>query len=828
MRWTSSLGALLLLCASVQAGESVVATGQTVHPEGEVLAVPGRPVDLAVSPDGGTVFVKKHTGLAVLDVKSWRLRQDLPCPPGGSMHGIAVTRDGRYVYLTTSGGTILRAAVDKDGNAKLENSAIRLPDKSFPCGLALGAGGRCAYVALCSNGSLALVDLDAGKVRAEISVGVAPYDVALSPDGATAYVSNWGGRRPGEQDRTANSAGAGIDVDEHGIPCSGTVSKVDLARRKVLAHVEVGLHPSGLAITPDGSRLYVANASSDTVSVIDTAGFRVVQTLSVRPDPSLPFGSIPCALALSKDGHVLFAANGGNNAVAVISVGGKCELKGFIPAGWFPGAVATDGGHLFIANIKGDARTLSKPGYWNTLAHRGTVSKVDLPSDSELAKYTHQAVDDAMVPQALQAFEKAQSQAKPVPVPIHAGEPSLFEHVVYVIKENRTYDQLLGDLKQANGDPNLCIYGRNVTPNHHALAEQFVILDNYYCNGVVSADGHQWATQGITSNYVEKSFGGWRSYFFGTDPMAFAPTPFIWDSALLHGLSFRNYGEFAWSGLSPASATWIDAYTRKASFKQSMSLAPLEQYTDMKYAGWNLKISDQLRIDRFIEEFRQFEKNGKWPALLLVYLPQDHTSGVSPHTPSPRATWPTTTSRSAGWSRSSPPVATGPRPASSSTKTTPERVQPRRRSPFPLPGCEPLQPARRRRQPLLQSNFGPPHYSVRPRHGAAEPACGPGAHDGRLLHRQARPYPLQGPQEQHPAGRDGHGARHQTRCQPAGCHGLLSPGPQQRGPVQSPALAGRQRPRRTVPREVRRRTAGGSRRWACNSKSNKIRMTTIS
>ena len=253
---------------------------------------------------------------------------------------------------------------------------------------------------------------------------------------------------------------------------------------------------------------------------------------------------------------------------------GNAQLKGFIPAGWFPGAVATDGGHLFIANIKGDARTLSKPGYWNTLAHRGTVSKVDLPSDSELAKYTHQAVDDAMVPQALQAFEKAQSQAKPVPVPIHAGEPSLFEHVVYVIKENRTYDQLLGDLKQANGDPNLCIYGRNVTPNHHALAEQFVILDNYYCNGVVSADGHQWATQGITSDYVEKSFGGWRSYFFGTDPMAFAPTPFIWDSALLHGLSFRNYGEFAWSGLSPASATWIDAYTRKASFKQSMSLAP--------------------------------------------------------------------------------------------------------------------------------------------------------------------------------------------------------------------------------------------------------------
>jgi YVTN family beta-propeller protein len=622
-----------------QAADGVVATGQTVRPAGEVVAFAGRPVDLTLSPDGKTVFVKNNKGIVILDVNPWRVRQELTYEQGNSMHGIAVTRDGRRVYLTTASNTLIQAIVDEDGKAQW-GKPIELPKHSFPCGFAMSEDERWAYVALCINNSVAIVDLAAGKVAAEVKVGVAPFDVALSPDGSTAYVSNWGGRRPGLFDRKAKGAGTDTLVDERGIPCSGTVSKIDLAKRKVVAQVDVGLHPSGLVRNGDGSRLYVANANSDTVSVIDTQEFRVVETVQVRPDEALPFGSITCGLALGKDERTLFAANGGNNAVAVIALGQKSEVKGFIPAGWFPGAVATDGERLFIANIKGDGRQLSKPGQhaFNSRAFRGTVGKVDLPSARELEQYTQQVRVDAMVPQSLQAMEKAQDGAKPVPVPLHAGEPSVFKHVVYVLKENRTYDQVLGDMKRGNGDPHLCIYGRAVTPNHHAIAEQFVLLDNYYCNGVISADGHQWATQGITTDYNEKTFGGFtRNYFFGIDPLAYAPTNFIWDSVLLHGLSFRNYGEFAWPGLEPAKSTWTDAYTGKARIRQTVSIDPLKRYTDMKYAGWNLKIPDKVRMDRFIEEFRTFEKNGNWPNLVFVYLPQDHTCGIGADVPTPRA-----------------------------------------------------------------------------------------------------------------------------------------------------------------------------------------------
>jgi hypothetical protein len=220
----------------------------------------------------------------------------------------------------------------------------------------------------------------------------------------------------------------------------------------------------------------------------------------------------------------------------------------------------------------------------------------------------------------------------------------VFKHVVYVIKENRTYDQVLGDLTQGDGDPSLCLYGRDVTPNHHALAERFALLDNYYCNGVVSADGHAWATQGITTAYVEKSGGDWtRSYAFGEDPLAFAPTPFLWESALLRGRTFRNYGEFDLPTLEPAGATWQDVYrdhrngTATVTFKPHLDLESLRRYTAPGYPGWELRIPDQVRLERFLEEFRDCERKGVWQDLVLVYLPQDHTHALEPGAPTPRA-----------------------------------------------------------------------------------------------------------------------------------------------------------------------------------------------
>jgi hypothetical protein len=221
----------------------------------------------------------------------------------------------------------------------------------------------------------------------------------------------------------------------------------------------------------------------------------------------------------------------------------------------------------------------------------------------------------------------------------------VFEHIVYIVKENRTYDQVFGDLPQGNSDPSLCIFGREVTPNHHALAEDFVLLDNFYCNGVLSADGHAWAMEGYVTDYLEKSFGGFtRSYpFSGDDPISFSAAGFIWDNVLLHGLAFRNYGEMAKSTPVPANATFLEIlqdYRDKAgriSFKHDIQIDRLRRYSCPDSPGWNMRIPDQLRADVFLAEFRKYEQEGGWPNLVIIFLPSDHTSGTRPGNPTPRA-----------------------------------------------------------------------------------------------------------------------------------------------------------------------------------------------
>ena len=234
--------------------------------------------------------------------------------------------------------------------------------------------------------------------------------------------------------------------------------------------------------------------------------------------------------------------------------GQPSKVRGFIPTGWFPGGVCTDGKQIYIANVKGEGShtATEKRKAWNSRNVRGSISRVEMPDDATLARYTAQVVADARIPQTLRALEAARGSGPAVPVPSQPGERSVIEHVVYVLKENRTYDQLFGDLPRGNNDPKLCTFGRAITPNHHALAEEFVLLDNYYCNGVISTDGHQWAMQGAISDYKEKMFGGHtRSYDFGTDVLTFANCNFLWDSVLLAGRSFRNYGECEFPSVVP-------------------------------------------------------------------------------------------------------------------------------------------------------------------------------------------------------------------------------------------------------------------------------------
>jgi DNA-binding beta-propeller fold protein YncE len=652
-----------LTVGSPSPGATVIPTGQLVHPAGRTVEIPARPVDLARSADGQFVFVKENSGVTVIDAATWAVKQRLSL--GGapaSMTGMALSRDGAHLYVTDASSGVRDLAVKTDGTIAAART-ISLPgpsgpkDSSYPCGIALTQDDSAALVCLSRNNTLAIVDLKDGSIRFSIDVGVAPFAVVVAPDEKFAFVSNWGGRRPMDGEPGANSSGTRTLIDPRGVASSGGVSIVDLETNAQIAYVETGLQASNLALSRDGQTLFVANSNADTVTQIDVAAREVSHQVVVKPDPSLPFGSMPSALALSANNETLYVTCAGNNAVAVISLspGTDPSITGWIPTGWYPGAILANGPDLTIANIKGiGSRGAREDGSFNSHRHRGSIQRVPIPDAPTLAALTAQVKRDARVPQILRAMEAGEQRAavKPVPVPAHPGEPSVIEHVLYIIKENRTYDQVFGDLAggdkpRGNGKPALCIYGRDVTPNQHALAESFVLLDNYYCNGVLSADGHSWATEGNSTPYLERSFGGFtRSYTFGDDPLTYSSSGFIWDHILAAGYSFRNFGEMNYSDITPSpgkSKSWADVYedwksgTHAFKFPASIGIDNLRRYTDPDAPGWNMSIPDQVRADHFIKEFNRFDAEGSVPSLMILYLPNDHTSGVSEGTPTPRA-----------------------------------------------------------------------------------------------------------------------------------------------------------------------------------------------
>ncbi|PYV09546.1 MAG: hypothetical protein DMG07_22965, partial [Acidobacteria bacterium] len=437
-----------------------------------------------------------------------------------------------------------------------------------------------------------------------------------------------------------------------GVASSGTLSIVDVERRVELRQIEVGLHPSGMALSADGARLYVANANSDTVSVIDTESEAVVETISVLPRGDRPFGSAPNAVAVGPDGATLYVANGTDNAVGVVTLGktgAKSRVEGYIPTGWYPGAVLLDARHglLIVANTKGigsrNPRS-DRKGY-NSHDHAGSLSFVALPSGAELRSYTDQVERNNGMRQILERLAAKAGRAAPKPVPERAGEASVFKHVLYIIKENRTYDQVLGDLPQGDGDASLVHFGREVTPNHHALAEQFVLLDNFYCSGVLSADGHQWATEAYVTDYIEKSFGGFnRSYpYDGDDPMAYSGAGFIWDKVLARKLSLRVYGEFVQARITPPTATWSDIWkdytsgSRNVTIRADTEVETLRPYLCPTFVGFPSKVQDVYRAGEFIRELKEFEARGNLPSFMIMLLPNDHTAGTRPGFPTPRA-----------------------------------------------------------------------------------------------------------------------------------------------------------------------------------------------
>lgn len=634
-------------------GSFLVPSNQLLRPAGLQLVFPGRPVDLVQTPDRKLLLVKNRNSVNVIRIEDRTILQSLNLEKNGcSFTGICLSADGKQVFVTDA-KNLIHVALFDDSRVLRWQEPIQLPAPSIggdavPGGLALNRQQNKIYVTLSRNNTLGVVNRESGAME-EIPVGIAPYDVVLASD-AKAYVSNWGGRRPKEGEPTYNTSGSQVLVDtETGIASNGSVSVIDLTTNKQVKSIEVGLHPSAMVLSPDGSQLYVACANSDIISVINTATDDVVEEISVHSAKELPFGSGPNALDISVDGKTLYVANGTDNAVCVIKLGQPGQVEGYIPTGWYPASVILDeeSNLLLVANAKGVGsrnQLTSRAGY-SSRDLQGTISFIPLPGSRELAQMTEVVQSNNSFVQKLIGNKTNRSLTKKVPAPQVTGQPSVFKHVVYIIKENRTYDQIFGDLPQGNGDSSLVHFGRDVTPNHHKLAEEYVLLDNFYCSGVLSADGHQWTDEAYVTDYIEKFFGDFtRSYpYDGDDALAYASSGFIWDNVLKHGLTFRNYGEFVNAVIEPQNATFTDIYndfkneTGKIKIRAKENLEQLKPYLCPTFIGFPNKVSDQYRAEEFIKELKEFEKNDNFPNFTIMLLPNDHTSGTRPGMPTPQA-----------------------------------------------------------------------------------------------------------------------------------------------------------------------------------------------
>ena len=689
----------------------VTPVGQVLTPYGTQIDLPKlRPQAVALSPNGKRLAVSGKTSeIVLIDPMTGKILQRVALPSDKtneppaevvspnflnpdkdgqvSFTGLTFSPDGARLYLANVNGSVKVFNVAADGTVAASFS-IPLPrayaprrTNEIPAGLTLSRDGRRLYVCLNLSNRLGEFDATTGKLLRLFDVGVAPYDVVLVGD--KAYVSNWGGRRPGTGDLTGPAGrGTKVRVDPvRFIANEGSVSVIDLrsSRREealtekrgmdqslvtsaATKEVLTGLHASALAVHPGGRWVVCANAASDNLSVIDTRTDRVVETIWVKQSPADLFGASPNALAFDAKGKRLYVANGTQNAVAVIDFDpGESKLLGLIPVGWFPGALAFDvkRDQLCVANIKGLPLNTSydkdsQARGFNSRQHSGSLSLVPLPGRRELARLSAVVWKNYRREQLEAAKEPPRPGQPPRPVPERIGEPSVFKHVVYIIKENRTYDQVLGDDARGNGDPSLCIFGERITPNLHRLARDFVLLDNTYCNGILSADGHQWSTTGFATDYMEKSFAGFpRSYPDGmgeeeADALAYSPAGFIWDNVLAHGRTLRNYGEFAepkvkWRSGKKGTPDFLSCYrtwkgeSNLVNFISAPMVESIRPYQPTNYVGWEMVVPDQYRADFFIRELHEFEARGEFPNMTIICLPNDHTSGTSKGSPTPAA-----------------------------------------------------------------------------------------------------------------------------------------------------------------------------------------------
>jgi len=625
-------------------GAFLVASEQLVRPWRLKARIAGRPADLALDPSGRFAAVLNGSSVVTIDLASGAELSRVRTPTTSYL-GIAFRPGKREVWASeatrTGPDALLRIAYTDDGKL-LQNSLERLPfpGHAIPAGLAFSADGATLYAALHHDNEIAVVDVNAMKVSTRWASGLAPFALVLN--GGTLYVSNRGGRARNEG-LTAPSGNQDLPTDAVGSVLEGTVQAFDIASGKPAYEVAVGRAVAGLAL--HGSTLVAANAHSDSLTVIDTQSRKSAVIAIDGGSKALP-GLLPNAVAFRADGKRFYVALGGDNSVAAYEGSGlNWKLAGKIPSGWFPTAVAVDAkGSVHIASVKGvgNDEIPNAKGQHKSTVYEGSLSSVPDPLGAQLASGTREAA----------AAAKPKLLAK-------GGVRDLqklgIEHVFFIIKENRTYDQVLSDIPKGNRDASLLMYGREVTPNHHALAEKYVLLDNYYSSGAISFEGHQWLMMGFVSDHVERAMqAAPRGYAWNMgDSLTVSPAGFFWQNSQ-RPLNVRLLGPVSEPARPGSNGLMVDinetdmlswseywSHYRKGTWKSVIGarcvVPTLKPIFDERFPPSSMKVPDQIRAEAFAERLDDWTKARSTPNLVIMTMTSDHTEGRNPRAPRPKS-----------------------------------------------------------------------------------------------------------------------------------------------------------------------------------------------
>lgn len=618
--------ALLIYSITVNAqlpSPVVLPNGWSLTPLGRSLSLGDLPLNMAVAHSGKRMAVSNNGqsghSIQYIDVASEKILHDMPIDK--AWYGLAFSDDDQLLYVSAGHDNKINIYSTQGDHLDLKDSILLgqpWPNPIGPAGIAVNNKKQLLYTVTRDDSSLYIINTSSKSVLHKINLGAEAYTCMLSPDKTILYVSLWGGDK---------------------------VLKLDASTGKKLNSAQVGDNPNEIILTKKGDRLYVANANDNSVSVITTSNMKVVETLNAALYADAVPGSTTNGLSLSADEERLYIANADNNALAVFEVEqlGASRSMGFIPVGWYPTNVRVVGKKVFVTNGKGFS-SLANPNGPNPIEKKqkvrfqqgdaakpaavqyigglfkGTMSIFEEPAEQALGLYSKAVYANSPY---TKEKELNASGEKGNPIPMKVGDPSPIKHVFYIVKENRTYDQVLGDVTGGNGDTSLVLFGENITPNQHALVKEFVLLDNFYVDGEVSADGHNWTFGAYATDYLEKnwptSYGGRGGKYDaeGRTRAADNKGDFIWGNAKKHGVSYRTYGEFA------------DDY--------KPNLKILEGHFCPYYTSWDETVRDTTRVNQWKRDFDSLLRINAVPQLNTLRLINDHTEGMSLGRPTPFA-----------------------------------------------------------------------------------------------------------------------------------------------------------------------------------------------